>query len=420
MQTHDDAIYSDAIRKAITHNLAYDRQCECLRGQYHYDIILQTQNPQSYIDWLKYCLRESDEEMSLGQMFDLAPLLVNEDSSVREAMYFVFKAKASSGGYVGAEEIVKLDGFQGFEFVADQLANLDLEEDHWTLIEMIEALEKKIGEADAWQELNRIHSPNNPQISEQILFAKSKIEEYLSRRVDNKTSNNRYVPEVLPIDELNRMIDANEHQLLRSKLRRWSMWCKDEAEIRRAVELIVKERDTGRLIWLLRCFSEKAFPGDLTRIVELSECDNIEVSSLAAAALGNTSSPIVRDQALKFASEKKHPRYVVSMLDMNFQQGDEWIIEELIAGEFNDFELHGIDFAAREFFKSHPQANCDTVMLKLFQKNPCSICRHGELEIVIGAGKKIPNRILQESVWDCNPDTRELARTEIATNATSS
>ena len=195
--------------------------------------------------------------------------------------------------------------------------------------------------------------------------------------------------------------------------RHWSRWCEDKVEILKAAELIVAETDEEKLQWLLRLFSDKPFPGDLTRVIALTDHSNSELSSLAAAALEHAINPKVRELALKFASEQRHPRSAVAMLNTNFQRGDEKIVEEVVSVELNDFELHSVDFTVREFFKAHPEADCEATLLYLFEKNPCSLCRDGELEILLKAGKRIPERILKIAAWDCNSDTRESAQVEI-------
>lgn len=421
LQTHDDAPYKDAIRKAITHNLAYDRQCEHVRGQYHYDIIMLTQSPQEYIKWLKYCLREPDEEMSLNQMFDLAPLLVKEDESIREAMYFVFKTNASHGDYSGMDAIIELDDLAGFEFVANQLAKMDIEEDYWILNDAIEEFEKRIGEPEFREWMRKLELPTNPRFHEQLTQVESKKAALKIQQEEAKKNRFEYgnSSKLYSLDELKQLIDDGEHDRLRSYLRRWSYRCEDEAEIKRAADTVLKETDPGKLKWLLRLFSEKPFPGDTARIIEWAENPDEDVSFQAMDILEKVVTPQVREVALRLAKTRRHPRSVVAILNASFQPGDEKIAEELNSFPFENFEMHGLGFSSREMCEAHPEADILNILLLQYEKNPCSLCRERTLDALVKAGKKIPEQILQEAVWDSNFEVRELIQAEMASLETS-
>ena len=165
--------------------------------------------------------------------------------------------------------------------------------------------------------------------------------------------------------------------------------------------------DKDHLQKMLRLFWKKPFPNEPDRLIELAQNEDEELSYSAMRAMHSTVSPLIRDLALKFASEGRMVHEIPGLLIKNYQDGDDMLVTELLKIQLDDFEYHNINMYARELFEAHPEADCQQAMLLIYENNPCSLCRGSALSLLTKSGKEIPASILIEAAWDCDLNIRE-------------
>ena len=404
LKSHDDTPFEAAIKKAITHNLAYDWQCEDLRGQYHFDLIQASRRPALYIDYLTQSLLNPEEGMSLGQMFDLAVLLAPKFPAVRKAVYEAFAKGALKNDFTGADQIVTLDGLNGFEFAVSHMSGLDFEKEGWELRSCIDELAELLGKEEVWRAISGLNPTRNPRYQELLAAVKAQDEELETHWKTKKTPS---VPEFPSLTEILNHIDRGMPSW-RSMMRRWSKHCENQVEILEATRLIEIEVDPERLIKLLWLFCKKPFPGDPDRLIALAHSTDDTLAESAMWALEHTASPKIRDLALKFTDANRIVQRVPSLLIRNYQPGDENLVTDLLSQTLEDFEYHTMNINAGEFFEAHPELDCSEAMAHVYENNPCSMCRWSAMNLWVKSRKILSATILEEALWDCDLDTRKL------------
>ncbi|KAB2855421.1 MAG: hypothetical protein F9K46_15580 [Anaerolineae bacterium] len=126
VKDHYDPSFRDPILHACLQNLAYDRQLEGTRGWYMYTIIHATNDFAFYRDAIYSALLKltaETEDYDIQHIFRLAANIAeDDDTEMREAIIQKFLAMPALGGFTAGEEIIRLDGIDGFIYVAELLS----------------------------------------------------------------------------------------------------------------------------------------------------------------------------------------------------------------------------------------------------------------------------------------------------------
>jgi hypothetical protein len=144
LQKNDATPYREAILHACLHKVALDKQCEPSRATFMFDIIHLTDEVPFYREQIFAALPNTTDMFDAEQLFNLSRLFAEQgDEDARQLMYDQLATNvAESGDDAGAYAIVKMDGLDGFLFVAEQLAKRSLESDetdfHTMLLEHVE------------------------------------------------------------------------------------------------------------------------------------------------------------------------------------------------------------------------------------------------------------------------------------------
>lgn len=282
LQKNDAKPYRDSILHACRHNLAHDRQCEHLRGQYLYDIIQATGEPRFYRKQILASLVAPLEEECQSQLFEIAELMAKAgDNQARSVMAMCFARNAEEQDWTGAEEIVRLDGMQGFRFVAEQITLLDMVEDGWQLTSCVGLLEERDGK-EATQQAFAKYGAEDPflaRLYEAVCRTRARSEakrkQYNRDRKAGKPASHEIY---LPYTELKMEIVEKGLKARRSFLWRWSRNCQDAEEIEQAAQDLLAEQNEERLPVYLDLFWDKPFPLDCERLISLADHMNDIIS----------------------------------------------------------------------------------------------------------------------------------------------
>lgn len=127
--------FSNHIIKGVLNIYAYDGQCETDRAKYIFDIIsISKQKDKIRKAILQGLTTEQNDTWNLTHLFALAKLYAQQnDTEVKQAIYDRFLNNPIEGSdWVGAYEILELDGLNGLFYVAEKFGKyIEKNPDDW-------------------------------------------------------------------------------------------------------------------------------------------------------------------------------------------------------------------------------------------------------------------------------------------------
>jgi len=166
-------------------------------------------------------------------------------------------------------------------------------------------------------------------------------------------------------------------------------------------------------VWgCLRVFAHRPFPGDVSRLLELSDSDHERVRRAAVVALSRIKDSRVRSRALVLLRSSERFTDGVDLLESNYEAGDFRIFEDLFTRSLTPGELHGIGMSIRHIVDKNVWPELEKVLLSLYEAGPCSLCRTEFVEALIEL-ERLPDFIRNEGQFDAEPDTRRAVLSNI-------
>jgi len=98
----------------------------------------------------------------------------------------------------------------------------------------------------------------------------------------------------------------------------------------------------------------------------------------------------------------------VRLLVRNYTAGDHFLIERALpAGDGDEVKLHHLCSSLVDVFQENGAANCEGAMHFVYERTPCSGCRHDAVKLLLAAGAATP-ALIDECRYDADLDTRDL------------
>jgi hypothetical protein len=395
---HDVTPYRDAILNACLHNLAYDRQCEGNRAEFMYDIIQFSSEKEFYRKKILTALAGAWEDWD-PQVFDLARLFAQDgDVEAHKIIYDTF-TKNCQQDHANGVALIKLDGLEGFLFVANQIGAQLLADDASEDDYLLYVLEEKYGKKEAHMALEQTFT-ENPEVKAYV----SAIMHHRSES-QRKAENRRPNSSAVSYEQLKPVIDH-----YRLSLAHWGERASN-TDFEQAATDALAELDPRRLRAYLSLFRDRRFPLDHHWLQEQVFSPVERVPWLAIKALAIIAHPDVRALSLSLMDSVSEVRCrAVELLTNNFQTGDHVIVEKF-AGDLQDVaEIHSLGFGVLDFYKAHPHPESEArIMLTLYEKKPCTQCREDFVDRLI-ALNALPDWMREECQYDANPDIRSKVK----------
>lgn len=409
VKDHYDPSFRDPILHACLHNLAYDRQLEGTRGWYMYTIIHATNDFTYYRDAIYAALLSltaETEDYDIQHIFRLAANIAEDgDTEMREAIAEKFLAMPALGGFTAGEEITRLDGLDGFVYVAEFLCeqmrqhgpDFIVGEDTYSAdIGLFFALQDAIGEEEAKTAVEklRIERPS-------IIPILDAIDEW---RIRPKRRTRPRPPK--PYSKIKAMIEAASA----GNRFTYCFWGEhaDATNLLQAAQDLLTQSDPARLRDYLEIFWKRPFPLDPAALIPLAQHTEFDVAIRAIGALEQIEHPSVRAFALESIERGYMVRGVVSLLQRgsNYQESD-WAIIEPLTRQVSDVDdYHWLGFAVREIFEQHPTPLAIPTLLNLYQYGPCGNCREAFVDNLAEL-EAIPDWLREEAQYDSLNYVRE-------------
>ncbi len=320
------------------------------------------------------------------------------DADARRAMVEAFDAHLGTASETPfAEAFIDLDGMSGLLFAMDRIGcGLVADDERWKHDYLISAAEFDLGKEAVWTAVRERARTND------------NVAGYLDAIEANMADSRGHEPEDfsgLSYEELRLSADPGK---VASGLTGWGMRAA-AVELECAASDLMLETDPRRIQLCLRILRRRAFPLDPDCLIRFVKNMDHPLPNMALTALAQVESDKVRQYALDLAEGDEWDRgWSIGMLVNNFGLGDHELVKRWSLEERDTEALHSIGMSLDKFFKSHPNEEVEReLLLALYDRRPCSHCRHGIVERLLELDS-LPDDLRVEAAWDSYLETREL------------
>jgi hypothetical protein len=396
---------------ACTHSLVFDTQCEGTRGWWLFNLLgLAGMKDVTRLKILKLLrgpregISADDDTETVCQCLELAAHYAEEgDEESRQAIYAKFDLQEyNTAPWIGRQQIVAVDGLKGLLHVVQVSgARLLREPDYWDDDSLIYEAAESLGRETVMAALTEWAGTD-----EQVRAYLNEVE---GREREKET---RPPQERKSLDEVLEMIEHTDGGL-RGPLMIWGHKASEE-ELAVIVSRMQIESRVPQLRGYLRVFRKREVPGLPDRIFELAESADEQIKEAALLAISNSCNTRVRDLAIDLLKRTPPCLDGLRLFARNYQPGDQALLELVLPCAGDDDDLHGValDLVSVAQEVKDPQLN--GCLLWIYERNPCSYCRHSAVKFLVDL-KVVPRKVLEECLWDCQKETRDLAEAMLNT-----
>ena len=404
LREHDSTPYQDVILDACLHNLALDRQIEGSRATYMFDVIQTTGQADFYrhqILSVARAISPDTVDYDTHQIFDLVGHWAMEgDEGAHEMLYTQFNDHSANEdiiAYAAGMNIIESDGIRGFLHVAAQQGALILADNTFEVEDyFLTSIKENVSEEAVAVALQQA---DDPRVA---AYMKAAFDIQAKRKASRR--RNRPDPSSLTYEQIKRLVQQDTSHRLLAK---WGTQASAE-ELRRAADDLQAERDPEKLRRYMAIYYEAKFPLALDLLFSLAQDEDEWTASVAVNVLENIQDPSVRAFALECIERGDRIGDMVGLLAKNYQEGDWQLIERLAQRDLDREDYHLLELnVEHRVYELHPSPQAINVLLTLYNKGPCAMCRHGVIENLESLNA-LPDWMIEECRYDSNSDIREM------------
>ena len=405
-ETDADA-YHETTLDACLRYTAFDPATEGSRSNYLFRVIEATGNLPAYRDSILAVLSQSiASRYDRAQHFALAARFAQRgDMVARQAMYRAFFADTlrlwnpRDGSVVGAAEIIALDGWQGFLAVAEHLGALrETHPQMWFTDGLLTMIERRYGARQCALQLI-------PVTKEHVHIAAFMTEIYAHRQfVTSMRETGDGLSLTHTYAQVESLITRANTSVLRRSLTQWGVEA-TEGDLRQAATALARERDPVRAAAYAAFFARRPFPADPAPLLALARSTDLLAAQAALTALAHVTHPSVRALARELRDDPVRRVMAVDLLVANYADGDAHAIHALLDEEMPPQVWHWLGYGALRVFAAHPDTAAMPTLYRIYERIPCSHCRHRAVTLLCGLGS-LPGWMVNECRHDAHPGTR--------------
>ena len=389
--------FSNQIIKGALNVYAYDGQSEGNRAKYIFDIIsISKQKDKIRNAVLQGLATEQTDTWNLTHLFALAKLFAKQnDNEVKQAIYNRFLNNPIEGSdWVGAYEILELDGLNGLFYVAEKFGKyIEQNPDDWQ---------------DGWI-IKRFQDENKNIKVDEELKKKAKTNKFIRIYLDSiKRTNKSQEKHKTKPTKYNDIID----EVLNSKpfisFRRKRNLTNEE--IHQIAKRLIDETDKTNIEKLLDIFDFYKFPYDSQIILDFGKQNRTSKNRIvenAIDALKHLKSKDIRNFALDKIQKSKNPIDYLEILVSNYKSGDYKLLSEIANKTNNEHKIEQLAGIYTDIYKANKTKECKEALEILYQKMNCAIHRNGIVEL-LNENKVLSDKIGDEIKFDSYLETRKL------------
>lgn len=409
LQAQNTAAYHETLLTACRYNPVYDAQCEGSRTHYYHELLQLLPDQAWYERELLASLADPDDEMDINQLFELALIFARQgNAAARQVMYENCGAYAGLGWTTGAEELIALDGFDGFLFVAERLGEALPDEPDpwdWDTAYLLYDLEDQIGKEAVQQRL------------EEARKQRPFVQRYLDIVERAETQRNQRVREGPKLKQAS--YDAVKQHLAEVTIRprtsyyyltRWGQEAADE-DIHYAAHDLLQQTTIPMLKAYLAMFHKRPFPLDYQALVPLVWHDDEWVARWTIRSLAPLHAAAIRQLGLELIEQNYYVDEAIKLFKCNMQPGDEQLLATILSRTTDQEELHAVGMNIEDVFEENLTRAAAPLFVELYERGPCSLCRHRFVKLLLDI-RSAPDWLLEECRYDVDERTRALALTQ--------
>jgi len=390
----------EPLLEACLRDQRFDAQCEDSRGTWLWQLVQAVRGTQRFRVPILHALHELSDEGSANQLCELACCYAETgDGSFRDRLYEIVERRPfPDSAWLGEQEIVALDGEQGFLFAArlrgQQLASREWEWDDGSLV--TGAIEH-FGE----ERVNKLLDASSEVAIGRFLESWRRDKQRTAERKQAKSQKERM--QAIPVEEVIRAAETDSKCYW---FRVWGMHA-DEAELQTVLQRLWTAKEPRVLANLIKVFVGRPQPKFDARLIELCRDNDQELSRWAFRALGQNAHPLIRDFALTELSRGNCDESVVGLFIKNYRQGDEDRILEAMELTVDADELHGLLMDVVKVLEKNPGADCSRLGIIAYASTPCASCRFHAARFLMNQ-QAAPRWLEVECRNDAGEDCRKL------------
>ncbi len=398
VKEHPEIDFSNQIIQGALNIFAYDGQCEGDRATYIFEIIsISTQKDKIRRAVLQGLAKEQDDTWNLTHLFALAKLYAQQnDTEAKQAIYDRFLNNPIVGAdWVGAHEILELDGLNGLFYVAEKFGkHIEQHPDDWQDDGIIQHFQAKNQSIQVAEELKK-----KAQTNKFIRFYLDNIQRTEINQKTQRTKPQKYK------DILDEVLNSKPC-ISFARMRKLT-----EEEINTIAKHLLKEKDQGNIERLLDIFDFHKFPYDSQFILDFAKPKGTGKNSIAENALNalkHLKSKAIRDFALEKIQTAKNPIDYLELLISNYRSGDSKLLTEIAEKAKNEHEIERLAGIYTAIFKKNNTKSCKNPLEILYSKMNCALHRKDIIEVLLH-NNVLSDTIEKELHYDCNLETRMIA-----------
>ena len=372
-KNHPEIDFSKQIIKGVLNIFAYDGQCEGNRAQYIFDIIsVSKQKDKIRKAVIQGLATEQNDTWNLTHLFALAKLYAEQnDTEVKQAIYDRFlNNPIESSDWVGAYEILELDGLNGLLYVAEKFGKyIEQNPDDWQDDWIIKRFQEENEDIKVSKELKKKARTNSF-----IRIYLNNIERTKASQEKHKTKPTKYkdiIDEVL--NSKPRISFVRKRKLT-------------EVEVNKVAKQLIDETNKSNIEKLLDIFDFYKFPYDSQTILDFAKQKRTNKNRIvenAIDALKHLKSKGIRNFAVDKIQTAKNPIDYLEILVSNYKSGDFKLLSEIAIKTSNEHKVERLAGIYTDIFKANKTKECKQPLEILYDKMNCAIHRNGIVEILI-------------------------------------
>jgi hypothetical protein len=396
LQANDQV--TNIIFDCILETKSFDPQCEDLRGDYFYEVVLNyKEKDKIYPKIIEKFENMKENEYTEMQIADFVSNMIKDSLYSKEKYYIKidwYITKYRTEYIPGIKKIIEIDGINAIKHYAKLLGKIINDgEDHFIS-------DYLFFEDDLF--------PEN-DIEYSIEMVKKILKEENDSNINNylgyiARKEKEHKPNIRP--SFDKIKEYYEKGRKAPFLPGWVRKATDE-EIENLSYLYLKQKDSFLKCSILTGFSEIKVRVDEKYLWnELRKTRNLYYKSAIIEALINFNNAAVKDLVNQYYYNEITKISAVKAFIKYIDEKDGFLLEHYIDG-LNIYEIHDIitktiDYERIKQFDFYPM-----ILRKLYEKNACSICRKKVIKKMIEINC-LDENLLEEIELDCDKETRKM------------
>jgi hypothetical protein len=288
----DRSLDDEPLLAACLEDLRYDMQVEGSRGDWLWRMIRAVDATDRFRVPILHALYELGDERNANQLCELGRCYAETgDEAFRGRLYEIVESKPfPDSGFLGEEEILRLDGEAGFLFAVrvrgERLAGRLWE---WDDDGLFRKAGERLGEGRVTELLE---GTTNPSIR---AYWEGWRRENRSKAEQGPRFSHRERMRAIPVEEI--LSTAGSGGSRFGLLRGWGMHA-EEAELEKVFQRLLTASEPKVIADLLRVFSNRPAPEFVVPLIELCSHPDQDVRRRAFVALEKNRHPLIREFAL--------------------------------------------------------------------------------------------------------------------------